>query len=60
MKKKIIYALRWQAAFIIYYPCIKYIGSLWGTILAALIGAVIFFKIDQFLTKKNGKNKAPF
>jgi len=55
MKNKLIYGLRWQAAFVIYYPCCKYVGELFGTILAGVIGAIICYKIDQKLTNKGGK-----
>ena len=55
MKKKIMYGLRWQAAFVIYYLCVKCWGELWGTITAGIIGAIICYRIDQKLTNRGGK-----
>jgi hypothetical protein len=51
MKNKILYGLRWQAAFPIYWVCCEYLGVIAGTIIAGIIGALTFYNVDKILTK---------
>lgn len=62
-RKYLLYLLRWQLSTPILAPCIKYLaphmGSLWATVIANLIGGLIFFWYDLhfiFHRKKPGKN----
>lgn len=56
MKKLKLYILRWQLSTPILYLVmanVPYLGTLGKTILANLIGAVIFFPIDELIFKGN-------
>lgn len=56
MKKKLIlYLGRWQLSTVILYPCVLLLNSfstLIATIVANLIGGLIFFKVDKYIMKK--------
>ena len=49
--KKLLYILRWQIAGIVYPIPILYLGIGWGTVTGSLIGAIIFWRVDKYLTK---------
>ena len=55
MSKLFIYILRWQASTPILYVCILWLpfSPLVKTILANLIGALIFYKVDQWIMRKS-------
>ena len=55
MSKLIFYILRWQLSTPILYLVmanVPYLGTLGKTILANLIGALIFFPVDELIFKK--------
>lgn len=55
MKRFLAYALRWQASSLILAPCLMLLGHLgeWpATIIANLIGAIIFFWVDKIIFKE--------
>lgn len=52
MTKKLFYGLRWQIAGIVYPVPVAYLGVLWGTIVGSLIGAIVFWHVDKYLTKE--------
>ena len=50
MKKFILYLLRWQCSTPLLYLVVKQLGtSLTSTIIANLIGGMIFFWVDKFI-----------
>jgi hypothetical protein len=52
IKRYVLYLLRWQLSTLILAPCIKYFGHLGyveATIIANLIGGIIFFWVDRFI-----------
>ena len=54
-----VYMGRWQLSSLILYPCIAFLplNPLAVTIIANLIGALIFFPIDNWIfNRKNKKN----
>lgn len=58
MKRYAVYLIRWQLSTIILAPCIKYLSNLgfvWATIIANLIGGLIFFWIDRYIFYHNVK-----
>lgn len=56
MKKLSLYLLRWQLSTPILAAVLAFtandLGNVWSTILANLIGGLIFFNIDKFIFKK--------
>ena len=53
MKQLLIYLLRWQCSTPILWIVISYFGiSLETTIIANLLGGIIFFKIDNYIFLK--------
>lgn len=58
MKKLLLYLCRWQLSTPILYVCIALIpfGNLATTILANLIGGLIFYKVDQWIFKRKENN----
>lgn len=57
MKKFILYLIRWQCSSPILYICLQFLnlGTLWNTIIANLIGGIIFFWVDKWIFNKNKK-----
>ena len=49
--KKILYAVRWQLSGLILIPIVATLGPIGGVILGNLIGAVLFWNVDKYLTK---------
>ena len=52
IKRYLLYLVRWQLSTLILAPCmmlISSIGVIWATILANLIGGLIFFWVDRFI-----------
>lgn len=50
MKKLILYLIRWQLSTPILWFVIKNLGAdIWSTIIANLIGGLIFFWVDRFI-----------
>ena len=50
LNKFILYILRWQLSTPILWLVVKEMGtSLWSTIIANLIGGIIFFWVDKFI-----------
>ena len=55
MKKYVLYLLRWQLSTPILAICLIWLaglGELWATIVANLIGGLIFFWVDKWIFKK--------
>jgi hypothetical protein len=55
MKKYALYLLRWQLSTPILAICLIWLaglGELWATIVANLIGGLIFFWVDKWIFKK--------
>ena len=55
LKPFLLYTIRWQCSSPILALCLIYLGGLgtvWATIIANLIGAVIFYWIDKLIFKK--------
>lgn len=54
MKKYILYLLRWQISSPILALCLYYLdfGIVLNTIIANLIGGIIFFNIDRLIFKR--------
>lgn len=62
MKKFILYLIRWQLSSPILALCMIWLGGLgtvWATIIANLIGGIIFFWVDKLIFKeeKDGKKE---
>lgn len=56
LREYIFYLIRWQLSTPILAWCIVYFGSLgsgWSTVLANLIGGLLFFWVDKFLIFRN-------
>lgn len=50
MKRFILYLFRWQLSTPILWLAVKQLGvGIWSTIIANLIGGVIFFWVDKFI-----------
>lgn len=58
MKKYALYLLRWQCSSPILALCLCYLklGTVWNTIIANLIGGLMFFWIDKFIFTGGSKN----
>lgn len=63
-KKYLLYLLRWQLSTPILAVCLVWLGGLdelWATIIANLIGGLIFFWVDKYIfghtTKPKNKNQ---
>lgn len=59
MKRLILYIIRWQLSTPILAICVDKLsdlGTMWATIIANLIGALIFFIPDRYIFNHN-KNK---
>jgi hypothetical protein len=56
MSKLLLYILRWQMSTPVLYLCILWLpfAPLVKTTVANLVGALIFFKIDQWIMKGKG------
>lgn len=56
-KKFILYLIRWQLSSPILYLCLQFLnlGTLWNTIIANLIGGIIFFWVDKYIFNKPEK-----
>ena len=56
-KKFILYLIRWQASSPILYICLQFLklGTLVNTIIANLIGGIIFYWVDKWIFKKGDK-----
>ena len=55
LKKYIAYLIRWQLSTPILAVCLHFLtglGELWATIIANLIGGLIFFWVDKKIFKK--------
>jgi len=55
IKKYILYLLRWQLSTPILAVCLIWLaglGEVWATIVANLIGGLIFFWVDRLIFKK--------
>lgn len=55
MKKFILYLCRWQLSSFILAPCLFFLGHLgeWpATIIANLIGGIVFFGVDKLIFKE--------
>lgn len=55
LKKYIAYLIRWQLSTPILAVCLYFLaglGELWATIVANLIGGLIFFWVDKKIFKK--------
>ena len=59
MKKLLLYLLRWQLSTPIIALCLMLIpcGYLVKTVIANLIGGLIFYKVDKLIFKKGTKDK---
>ena len=58
IKKYLLYLLRWQLSSPILALCLLWlggIGTVWATIIANLIGGLIFFWVDKYIFKENKK-----
>jgi fluoride ion exporter CrcB/FEX len=53
-KKFAVYLLRWQLSTIVLYPCVKWLpyDTLLKTIIANLVGGIIFFYVDKKIFNK--------
>lgn len=50
MKKLLLYLIRWQLSTPILWLVVKQLGiGIWSTIIANLIGGLIFFWVDKFI-----------
>ena len=59
VKKYLLYLLRWQLSTPILALCVCYfagLGEIWATVIANLIGGLIFFWVDRFIFKDKTKN----
>lgn len=58
IKKYLLYLLRWQLSTPILAICLSFFnfGNFWNTVLANLIGGLIFFWVDRLIF---GKDKEP-
>lgn len=57
-KKYLLYLLRWQLSSPILALCLYFlggIGTVLATIIANLIGGLIFFWVDKYIFKENKK-----
>lgn len=49
-KKLLLYIFRWELSTPILWGVLYFVGAgIWGTILANLVGALIFFWVDRFI-----------
>ena len=57
-KRYTFYLLRWQCSTPVLALCLQYLhlGVFWNTVMANLIGGLIFFWVDRYIFKKNNKN----
>jgi uncharacterized membrane-anchored protein len=59
MKRLLLYLIRWQLSTpilaIVVYFLVDKIGSLNSTIIANLVGGLVFYQIDKFIFRKNSK-----
>jgi len=55
--KLLKYIIRWQASTPILWLCVQFMpwGNITKTILANLIGAILFFKVDELIFKNKGE-----
>lgn len=55
MKRFLLYCLRWQLSSPLLAVCLLWlepIGTIWATIIANLIGAIIFFGVDYWVFRR--------
>ena len=64
MKKFLLYMLRWQLSTpilaVVLYLVIDTCGELWSTIIANVVGGLLFFPLDKLIFKQrenNGKSR---
>ena len=55
--KKILYAIRWQISGLVLIPTAIFFGPLYGVLIGNLIGAIIFWNVDKWLTKAIDKRE---
>jgi len=60
LKRLLLYILRWQGSTPILYLCMTAMpfGEMTKVILANLIGALIFFKIDEWIMLRKNETEA--
>jgi hypothetical protein len=53
-----LYLLRWQASSPILFLCLYYIpgSDFWRTVLANLIGGILFYWVDKYLFSRRDSN----
>ena len=54
MKKLLLYLLRWQCSTPVLYLVLTLLplSTFWNTIIANLIGGIIFYNVDKYIFKK--------
>lgn len=55
-KRYFLYLCRWQLSTIILWPCVYYLtdlGTFWATVIANLIGGLLFYFVDQWIFSQN-------
>lgn len=54
MKKLLLYLLRWQCSTPVLYLVLTLLplSTFWNTIIANLIGGIIFYNVDRYIFKK--------
>ena len=60
VKKYLLYLLRWQLStpiLALCLVCLSGLGELWATIIANLIGGLIFFWVDNLIFGHTNKRK---
>ena len=60
IKQYALYLFRWQLSTPIMALCLHFLNNLdsfWATVIANLIGGLIFFWIDRLIFSKNGSEK---
>ena len=55
MKKYLLYLLRWQLSSPLLAICLYFLkfGTFWNTVVANLIGGMIFFEVDKIIFRKD-------
>lgn len=48
---KLLYGIRWQLSGIVLIPSVYYYGDVYGVIVGNLVGAIIFWNVDKWLTR---------
>lgn len=55
IRKFLLYIARWEASTPILAVCLHFLtglGELWATVIANLVGGLIFFWVDRYIFKK--------